>query len=412
MRIKPFVTYRPAPSCVSEVASLPYDVGELKDARALAVGNPKSFLHVERPEVDLPADAEWPVGIDHQTAATNLKAFLDEAWLIPDREPSLYLYRIQLGEHVQTGVVACCHIDDYESNRIKKHEKTKKPVEDARTQHVLTTGSNTGPIFLTYRDEVAVDLLMTAEQEGPPLYDFTAIDGIRHTVWKLQEPDAMQRAFGKIECTYVADGHHRTAAAARAGLQRRANNPGHTGEEEYNWFLTVLFPASHLKVIAYNRAVEDLHVLDEEAFLARLREVVTVRETEASRPQRVGAACMVLGKRWYELTWPDVDGADPVSSLDVSILQDRVLGPILGVDDPRNNSRVHYFGGFDSVERIATKVSSGEMAVGFSMFPTTVEQLMAIADADRIMPPKSTWFEPKLRSGLFVHPIDGIPDTP
>lgn len=409
MRIKPFVTYRPDPSYAAEVASLPYDVGELEEARALALANPRSFLHVERPEVDLPPAADPAAGLDHQTAATNLKAFLDEGWLAPDREPSLYIYRIVLGDHAQTGVVGCCHIEDYEANLIKKHEKTKKPVEDARTEHVLTTGANTGPIFLTYRDEPAVTALTEAAMAEAPLYDFTAVDGIRHTVWKAADSAALARAFEAVPCLYVADGHHRTAAAARAGLHRRAGNPHHTGNEEYNWFLAVMFPATELNVIAYNRVVEDLNGLAPEAFLDKVRAAVAVAPTAAERPSGTGSCCMYLGGTWYDLSWPDADPADPVSSLDVSVLQDRVLGPILGIEDPRNNSRVQYIGGFDSVERLVAKVDRGTAAVGFSMHPTTVEQLMAIADAGRIMPPKSTWFEPKLRSGLFVHPIDGIP---
>jgi len=406
MKIKAFEAIRPPAALAREVASLPYDVGDLEDARALADANPRSFLHVERPEVDLPDAFDQTSGIDHQTAAKNLQLFLREGWLVRETAPALYIYRITLGQHAQTGIVACCHIEDYENNIIRKHEKTKKPVEDQRTLHVQVTGAHTGPIFLLFRDDAKIAGMLDAAVRGAPLLDFTAIDGIRHEVWKLDAPEAFVKAFAAVPLAYVADGHHRTAAATRAGIERRAANPAHRGDEEYNWFPAVLFPASHLKVLAYNRTLKDLNGLTPAAFLDRVKSIFTVTENAPSSPKRQGEISMYLGGSWYSLTWTPDPKADPVSALDVSVLQARLLGPVLGIDDPRTNSRIEYAGGFDSVERIRKKVDTGRAAVAFSVYPTTVDELMAIADADQIMPPKSTWFEPKLRSGLFVHALD------
>ncbi len=406
MKIKPFYTITPPPDLAVEVASLPYDVGELEDARALAVKNSRSFLHVERPEVDLPDTYDRASGLDHQHAAASLQRLLAEGSLVRDTEPALFLYRITLGGQSQTGIVACCHIEDYENNIIRKHEKTKKPVEDQRTLHVQTVGAHTGPIFLLFRDQPEVTATIAGIDARAPLLDFTAIDGIRHTVWKITEADALVKAFAAIPLAYVADGHHRTAAAVRAGVERRAANTAHRGDEEYNWFPAVLFPASELRVLAYNRTVADLNGMDAATFLARVREIFTVTEDGPKEPEATGVISMYLQGAWYRLSWAAVNDDDPVAALDVSVLQNRLLGPVLGIDDPRTNSRMDYAGGFDSVERIQRNVDSGKAAVAFSMYPTTVDQLMAIADADRIMPPKSTWFEPKLRSGLFVHALE------
>lgn len=406
MKIKPFHSLRPPAKLALDVASLPYDVGDLEDARVLADANPRSFLHVERPEVDLPEGFDAASGIDHRTAAKNLQLFLREGWLVREDKAALYVYRITLGNHHQTGIVACCHIEDYENNIIRKHEKTKKPVEDQRTLHVQITGAHTGPIFLVFRDRPEIETIMAAITSTAPAIDFTAIDGIRHEVWSVAQSEPIVKAFAAVPLSYVADGHHRTAAAVRAGVERRAGNPHHRGDEEYNWFPAVLFPASHLKVLAYNRTVKDLNGHTADAFLKKVRDVFTVREPAPEAPVQAGEISMYLGGRWYTLTWKPDPAADPVSALDVSVLQSRLLGPVLGIDDPRTNSRIEYAGGFDSVERMKRKVDSGRSVVAFSVYPTTVDQLMAIADADQIMPPKSTWFEPKLRSGLFVHTLD------
>lgn len=406
MRIRPFHAIRPPPERAAAVASLPYDVGELSDARAEAQANPASFLHVERPEVDLPEGFDPATGIHHRTAASNLKRFLEGGVLVRDGEPALYVYELALGAHRQTGVLTTCHIDDYFRDVIKKHEKTKKPTEDDRTQHVLQVGAQTGPIFLIHRDAADIDALIARIRGGAPLYDFTARDGIRHTVWKVARADELVRAFERIPVAYVADGHHRAAAAARAGRERRAANPRHGGGEEYNWFLAVLFPASHLQVLAYNRCVADLNGLDEASFLEAVRARFRVSEGAPARPAAPRQVSMCLGGRWYGLAWEPEAGADPVSALDVSVLQNRLLGPVLGIADPRNNARIEYVGGFQSADEVQRRVAGGRAAVGFSVYPTTVRDLMAISDAGQIMPPKSTWFEPKLRSGLFVHGLD------
>lgn len=404
MRIKPFKALRPPSELAAQVASLPYDVGELEDARRIASANPRSFLHVERPEVDLP-DA-FSAGADHASAAKHLQSFREQGWLVQEGADRLYLYRIQLGTHVQKGIIACCHVDEYWADVIKKHEKTKKPVEDQRTEHVLTCNGNTGPIFLLYRDEAAIDAIVAKAEQGTALFDFTADDGIRHTVWALPDSDALVQQFARVPCAYIADGHHRAASAGRAGIARREKNPGHTGAEEYNWFLSVLFPASQLQVLAYNRYIKDLNGLSADAFLAKARSVFTVTENASPKPATPGQVSMYLQGRWYGLLWTPDPKADPVSALDVSVLQSRLLGPVLGIDDPRTNPRIGYFGGFDAVEQLRKRVDAGGAAVAFSMHPTTVAQLMAISDAGQIMPPKSTWFEPKLRSGLFVHLLD------
>ncbi len=406
MKIKPFQTLRPPTELAKEVASLPYDVGSIEDARVLAAANPKSFLHVERPDVDLAESYDPGSGLDHKTAAKNLQHFMKEGWLIREEKPCLYLYRIAMGDTTQTGIVACCHIEDYENNIIRKHEKTKKPVEDQRTLHVQTTGAHTGPIFLVVRDNENLESLMAEVASGDPLTDFTAVDDIQHTVWKIEQCDALIDAFAQIPLGYVADGHHRTAAACRAGIERREANPNHQGDEEYNWFLSVLFPASQLKVIAYNRVVQDLNGLNADEYLEKTRKIFDVSETDVEAPGQPGTISMYLDGKWYALTWTPDPEADPVSAMDVSVLQTRLLAPVLGIDDPRTNDRIAYHGGFDSIERMKKKVDGGKAAVAFSVYPTTCDQLMAIADADQIMPPKSTWFEPKLRSGLFVHTLD------
>lgn len=404
MRIQPFQALRPPPALAAEVASLPYDVGELEEARRLAAANPRSFLHVERPEVDLPAN--FPAGQDHESAARQLAAFRAAGWLQQDGARRLFLYRIALDRHVQRGIIACCHVDDYWSDLVKKHEKTKKPVEDQRTEHVLRCNAQTGPIFLLYRDRVEIDRLVDDLEKGSPLYDFTAADRIRHTVWALDACEPLVRAFDAVPCVYVADGHHRAAAAARAGIERRKADPRGQADAEYNWFLSVLFPASQLQILAYNRYVKDLNGLSADALLAAVRKAFRVEEGALPTPDRPGRVTMYLDGRWHGLTWDPDPRADPVSALDVSVLQSRLLGPLLGIDDPRTNSRIGYLGGFGSVEELRKRVDAGQAAVAFAVHPTTVEQLMAIADAGQIMPPKSTWFEPKLRSGLFVHALD------
>ena len=336
-------------------------------------------------------------------ARENFLALQGRGALIRETEPCVYLYQQRMGSHVQTGLAAVCHIEDYERDSIKKHEKTRREKEDDRTRLIGTLGANTGPVFLTYRDSAEVDALVADILATAPLYDFTAPDGIQHTVWRVPSGDALVNALAKLPSSYVADGHHRTASAARVGRERREKNPNHNGSEEYNWFLCVLFPASQLQILPYNRAVKDLNGHSNEAFLAAVARVFELKPNGSPTPAGPGQIRMYLDGSWYDLAWQPGPSADPIAQLDVTGLQDRLLAPILGIDDPRTSKRIDFIGGIRGAAELVKLVDSGKAAVAFSMYPTTVAQLMAIADANQIMPPKSTWFEPKLRSGLFIH---------
>ena len=406
MLVKSFAALRPAPDKASVVASVPYDVVDTAEARVLATDNPDSFLHVSRPEIDLPDTLD---AHDDCVYAQGLKAFKDlqaRGVLLREQDESFYVYRQIMGSHQQTGVVTCCHVDDYATDIIRKHEKTRKDKEDDRTRHCLELNANSGPVFLTYRDTPTVDALVAVVKKTTPLYDFTAVDHIRHTVWRV-EGDAADwvEAFKQVPLAYVADGHHRAAAAFRSGKQRREANPKHTGNEEYNWFLAVLFPETQLRILPYNRCVSDLNGLTAQAFLAQARMIFKTEESVSATPSGPREVQMYLAGKWYTLSWDEFD-SDPVGRLDVSVLQDRLLAPLLGIDDPRTNTRVSFVGGIRGTGELTKRVDSGRDAVAFSMYPVTVAQMMDIADAGQIMPPKSTWFEPKLRSGLLVHTLD------
>jgi uncharacterized protein (DUF1015 family) len=406
MKTNPFRALRPAPEVAARLAAVPYDVVDTAEARALAAGNPDSFLHVSRPEIDLPDGTDPHADAVYAQGAAALRALLARGSLIREAAPRYYVYRQTMGAHSQTGVVACCHIDDYAADIIRKHEKTRQDKEDDRTRHALTLKANSGPVFLTYRDTSVLNALMDGVTATAPLYDFTASDSVRHTVWRgAGDPGPWRAAFEAVPLAYVADGHHRAKAAFRAGAERRAANPRHTGQEEYNWFLAVLFPQSHLRILPYNRCVADLNGLTPEVFLKRVGEVFDVTPTTAPAPDAPRQTHMYLAGRWYRLAWAPFD-ADPVAVLDVSVLQDRLLQPILGIDDPRTSTRISFVGGIRGTGELVRRVDSGREAVAFSMYPCTVQQMMDIADAGQIMPPKSTWFEPKLRSGLLVHELD------
>ena len=406
LRIKAFQGLRPVASLVSEVACVPYDVVDRGESAALAKGNPLSLLHVDRAEIDLPESVDPYSAEVYAKALENFQSLQTNGTLMREDEPCVYLYQQRMGNHVQTGVAAVCHIEDYENDIIKKHEKTRKDKEDDRTRLINTISADTGPVFLTYRDSKEIDTLVSAAQKEKPLYDFTAPDGIQHTVWRLAGGDDIVRAFGKIPVSYVADGHHRTASAVRVGKERRAANPNHNGTENYNWFLAVLFPASQLQILPYNRSVHELNGRTPEAFLAEVSKKFTVTENASPAPAQPGGVSMYLGGKWYALTWTIPVDADPISRLDVTVLQDQLLAPVLGIDDPRTSKRIDFVGGIRGPGELVRLVDSGRGAVAFSMYPTTVAQLMDIADANQIMPPKSTWFEPKLRSGLFIHTLD------
>jgi uncharacterized protein (DUF1015 family) len=405
MRLHPFAAYRPAAGLAERVAAPPYDVVNRAEAAAQAAGNPQSFLHVGRPDIDLPADLDPHDDRVYAKGRENLARLIREGTLVPESRPSLYLYRQEWQGRAQVGIVGCVHVDDYARDIIRKHEKTRQDKEDDRTRHVLTLNAHAEPVFLTYRDDAAIDRMAAGVAAGPPLYDFTSGDGVRHTVWRVAEPGPWVAAFGGVPVAYVADGHHRSASAWRAGLERRAANPGHTGEEEYNWFLAVLFPASQLRILPYNRLVRDLHGLTPAGFLERLANLGTVTPTADPVPTRPGTMAFYVGGGWHRLEVAPalIDRADPIGSLDVSLLQSLVLTPLLGIGDPRTDTRIDFVGGIRGAAELERRVNAGEMALGVSMYPTTLEQLMAVSDAGQIMPPKSTWFEPKLKSGLFVH---------
>ncbi len=406
MEIKAFRALRPAPEHVDAVASVPYDTINSDEARELAAGNPYSFLHVIRPEIDLPEDCDVHDDAVYAKAAENFQSFRDQGVLIRESSPSLYLYRQQMGEHIQKGIVACCNVNAYDENCILKHEKTRQDKEDDRTRHVKTLRANAGPVFLTYRDSSEIDRIVADVERGEPLYGVESADGVTHTVWRVDETSALTDAFRTVPCAYIADGHHRSAAAARTARELRAENPNHTGEEEYNWFQAVLFPATQLQIQPYNRCVHDLNGLSESEFLDVVKQRFRVVEGMPAVPASSCNVSMYLGGKWYGLSWDAPESADPVEALDVSYLQDNLLSPVLGINDPRTSTRIDFVGGIRGPEELVRLVDSGNGAVAFSMYPVTVDQMMDIADADRIMPPKSTWFEPKLRSGLLVHTLD------
>jgi len=405
VRLHPFDALRPKSELASRVAAVPYDVVNRDEACELAQGNPYSFLHVGRADIDLPADVDPHDPRIYRKAREALDRFVTQGVLVREGAPALYLYRQVMSGRVQTGVVGCVHIDDYEQDVIRKHEKTRQDKEDDRTRHVLTLEAHAEPVFLTYRGLPRIDVLSEAVVATQPVHDFTAPDGVRHTVWRISDPASWLEAFREVPHAYVADGHHRSASAWRAGKERRAANPNHRGDEEYNWFLAVLFPGDQLTIMPYNRVVRDLGGKSPAEVLQALRLVGRVSPADHPSPSRPGTFCVYLGDAWYwvELDEERIDRKDPIGSLDVSLLQDQVLGPILGVGDPRTDKRLDFVGGIRGPAELERRVNSGEMAIAFSLYPTTVDQLMAVSDAGAIMPPKSTWFEPKLRSGLFVH---------
>ena len=397
MNIRAFAAVRPSVQDAALVASVPYDVVDTAEARALAAGNPKSFLHVSRPEIDLADGTECSSPEAYAQARRALDALVANGTLVRDAEPKFYAYRQTMGGHSQTGIVATFDTQDYLAGVLKQHEKTRTDKEDDRTRHIETLQAHTGPAFLTYRDDKAIDLIVADACAKAPLYDFVAPDGIGHTVWEIASAsacvaDELVELFARIPVAYIADGHHRSAAASRF-----AKEHGFEGESRY--FLAVIFPASQLKILAYNRLVKDLNGLSDDDFLAKVAESFAIGK-KGSRNCR-----MYFRGKWTDLSWDIPADADVVSALDVSYLQERLLAPVLGIGDPRTDARISFMGGIRGDEALAAKVDSGENAVAFAMEPVTVDEMMAIADAGAIMPPKSTWFEPKLRSGLFVHMV-------
>jgi uncharacterized protein (DUF1015 family) len=396
---------------VEQVASVPYDVVNTEEARSLAAGNPLSLLHVTRPEIDLPEGTNIYSEEVYARAAENFRKLVEECPLETEDEPSLYLYRLVMGGHEQIGVAACCSVDEYDRDLIRKHERTRPDKEDDRTRHMLELRAQTGVVFLTYRADRRIDALVGAVVATDPLYDFTAPDGIRHTLWRAPATDALVRAFREVPLLYIADGHHRAASASRARAALREQNPQHTGDEEYNRFLTVIFPSDQMRILPYNRVVRDLHGMSPDEFLAALGKTFCVDEEGTSAVPARGEFGMYLQQRWYRLAIDGdkvagiADENDPTATLDVSVLQNYLLDPILGIKDVRTDKRIDFVGGIRGTAELEKLVNEGRAQVAFSLSPTTIEDLLRVSDANGIMPPKSTWFEPKLRDGLLIHRI-------
>lgn len=426
MIVKPFAAVRPTASVADQVAALPYDVYDRAEAVAAVDGEPLSFLNIDRPETQFPADADMYAPEVYAKARELFDARRADGTFVTEPAPCFYLYELTMGGRSQTGVVACCAIDDYLENVIKKHENTLEKKELDRIRHIDALDAQTGPIFLTYRDSDAIDILVAAVKKTAPLYDFAGEDGVTHRVWRMaaaseetacsQAYAGLVAAFAKVPCAYIADGHHRAASAVKVGLARREANPGYDGTKEFNYFMSVLFPASQLSILAYNRVVRDLNGLTKDEFLNALAgengpfEIIHKQESQLE-PIDKGAVGMYLDREWYGLgVKPEFENSDPVEGLDVSILQEKVLAPILGIGDPRTDERIEFVGGIRGLRELERKVNRIDArgdgpAVAFAMFPTSIDELLNVADAGRLMPPKSTWFEPKLRSGLFAHLI-------
>ncbi len=409
--IRPFPGLRPLPDNAAEVAAPPYDVLDSNEARERAAGKPWSFLHISKPEIDLPPGADAYDAAVYAKGKENFDRMLKEGVLRKDNAPSYYLYRLIMGAHQQTGLVAAARVADYDSGRIRKHEFTRPEKEDDRVRQVDALSAHTGPVFLTYKHNAAIDELVAKVTTAAPEIDLVADTGVRHSLWVLRDAaqlDLITGAFDAMDCLYIADGHHRSAAASRVAAARKASNPRHTGEEAYNYFLSVIFPDNQMQILDYNRLLKDLHGNSPEQFLDKLHNAFTVEKVAGQvKPGRAGEFGMYLGGQWRRLTIkPElIPHQDPVKRLDVSLLQDNLIGPILGIDDPRRSKRIDFVGGIRGLSELERRVDSGEMAVAFAFHPTSMADLMAVADAGEVMPPKSTWFEPKLADGLVSHMI-------
>ncbi len=408
--VKPFICIRPAKENAAKVASLPYDVYNRKEACAAVAGNPVSFLNIDRAETQFSDDVDTYADCVYEKARELLDTQIAEGVYVTDAGEHYYLYELTMDGRSQTGIVACSSIDDYVNGVVKKHENTREDKELDRIRHVDTVNAQTGPIFLTYRQNEILKAIVAEEKAKPVLYDFVSDDGIRHRVWKIDDPAqtaAIEAAFAAIPATYIADGHHRAASAVKVGLKRRAENPGYTGEEPFNYFLSVLFPDEELMILPYNRVVKDLNGMSREQFFEAVKEKFELEEIgkEPYAPAEKGTFGMYLDNTWYALkVLPQYRSADPVKGLDVSILQDQLLGPVLGIGDPRTDKRIDFIGGIRGLKELERRVRE-DMEIAFSMYPTSIKELLAVADAGLLMPPKSTWFEPKLRSGLFIHKL-------
>lgn len=412
--LHPFRGFRPPVEHVREVASRPYDVLNSQEARQEVQGNPQSFLHVVKPEVDLPLETDLHSNEVYQRGKLNLGTLIREGFFVQDQQEMLYIYGQTMFGKTQYGIVGCASVDDYMEGVIKKHELTRPDKEEDRMNHIRVTNFNAEPVFFAYPDHAELERMVQNVVSGKPEYDFVTGDGVGHHFWLLEDRDQISRMVEIFEtdipCTYVADGHHRTAAAALVGQERRKNNPGHRGDEEYNYFLAVHFPASQLTIIDYNRVVRDLNGLEPEEFLDELKIGFKIEEIGGTeyKPDRLHNFGMYLNGIWYSLAAKPgtYDDADPIGCLDVTVLSEQVLGPLLNITDLRKSKRIDFVGGIRGLEELSRRVDSGEMAVAFALYPVSMKQLMDIADNGMIMPPKTTWFEPKLRSGLVIHSLE------
>lgn len=408
--VKPFQCVRPDEVSAHLVAALPYDVYNRKEACEITAANPKSFLNIDRPETQFSDDVDTYDSRVYEKARELLNAWVSDGTLLKDNREAYYIYELVMNGRSQTGIVACSSIDDYAQGIIKKHENTREEKELDRICHVDRTDAQTGPIFLAYRSKEAINKIVERVTATKPLYDFTAEDGVSHKIWQVSDVETVseiEQAFQGVPSTYIADGHHRAASAVKVGLKRRDENPGYTGEEPFNFFLSVLFPDEQLMIMPYNRVVKDLNGLSEEEYLKQVEEAFVVEAVgdDAYSPDTKGSFGMYLNKKWYRLTIKDsFISKDPVKGLDVSLLQDHLLNPVLGVKDPRIDKRIDFIGGIRGLKELEKRCGE-DMTVAFSMYPTSIEELFQVADAGLLMPPKSTWFEPKLRSGLFIHPL-------
>ena len=409
--IRKFKAIRPTSKMAEAVAALPYDVVNSEEAREMTKDKPYSFLHVDKAEIDLPVDTDIYSPQVYAKAKENLDKLVSDGILVQDNKPMLYVYELTMDGRSQTGLVACTSIDEYLNGIIKKHELTREDKEQDRIRHVDICNANTGPIFLAYRTVDEISAIIENVKKNAPVYDFTAEDGIKHRAWVIDNDETANKLielFKAVPNLYIADGHHRNASAAKVGLKRRAEHPDYTGDEEFNYYLAVIFPSDQLKIMDYNRVVKDLNGMTSEEFMNKLAEKFDIHEADGrAKPEKQYDFGMYLDKKWYMLTAKEnLRVNDAVAGLDVSILQDNVLIPILGIGDIRTDKRIGFVGGIRGLGELERRVDSGEMKVAFAMYPTSIDQLMTIADENKIMPPKSTWFEPKLRSGLFIHSLD------
>ena len=408
--IRPFQCVRPRKDVADRVAALPYDVYNRQEAKKEVEREPLSFLKIDRAETNFDDSVDTYAPEVYQKAKEILNEEIARGIYEKDDSEAYYIYELTMNGRAQTGLVACASVDDYVNNVIKKHENTREDKEIDRITNVDTCSAQTGPIFLAYRAQDAINKRVEANKEKEPVYDFTAVDGVKHRVWKMSDPEdveAIRKAFENLNQIYIADGHHRAASAVKVGLKRRKENPAHTGKEEYNFFLSVLFPHDQLMIMDYNRSVTDLNGLTVPEFLEKIKENFEVEKVSGQvRPQEKGTFGMYLEDGWYVLKAKEnlYEGKDAVGRLDVAVLQDYLLNPVLGIQDPRTDERIEFIGGIRGLSELEKKVKEG-MKVSFSMYPTSITELFDVADQNLLMPPKSTWFEPKLRSGLFIHQI-------